>query len=152
MKIIEYFASKNKDYWLSKINESDWGAGKFLADLLEKDELTKLCGQNTRVLLLTDESELVSFCTFADLDDIQPTELTPWIGFVYTFPKYRGNRYIGMLISYAEELAKAHGFTDMYISTNEEGLYEKYGFVFYRIMKDINGEDSRVYIKKVNQF
>ena len=150
MKIIEYFSSDKQDYWLSKINESDWGAGQFLAELLKKDESIKLCGQNTRVLLLTDESELISFCTFADFDDIQPTNLTPWIGFVYTFPKHRGNRYVSRLIDYAEELAKKHGFTDMYISTNEEGLYEKYGFTFFKIMQDINGEDSRVYSKKIN--
>ena len=25
MKIIEYFSAENKEYWLSKIKESDWG-------------------------------------------------------------------------------------------------------------------------------
>ena len=30
--------------------------------------------------MLVDGENLISFCTFADKDDIQPTELTPWIG------------------------------------------------------------------------
>ena len=34
---------------------------------------------------------------------------------------------------------------DIYISTGETGLYEKYGYQFWKIMKDVHGEDSRVY-------
>lgn len=149
MNIVEYFTSDEKDHWLHKIDESDWGAGKFLVHLLRNNELTKLCGNNTKVLLLTEEDELISFCTLADADDIQPTELTPWIGFVYTFPKHRGNRNAGRLLDYAEKLASTQGFSDVYISTNEVGLYEKYGYVFLTTMKDINGEDSKVYTKKI---
>ena len=39
MDIIEYFSSKNKEHWLSKIGESDWNAGKFLYKLLKNSEL-----------------------------------------------------------------------------------------------------------------
>lgn len=147
MKVIEYFSTDNQEYWLSKIKESDWVAGHFLYELIKKNELTKLVGENTKVLLLTNELELISFCTLSDIDDIEITELTPWIGFVYTFPKYRGNRYIGKLFNYAEELSKSNGFSNIYISTNHRGVYEKYGFTFLQIMKDRHGEDSRVYTK-----
>lgn len=147
MKVIEYFSTDNKEYWLSKIKESDWGAGQFLYDLLKNHKLKLYVGENTKVLLLVDGENLVSFCTFADKDDIQPTELTPWIGWVYTFPNYRGNRYIGKLLSSAEILAEEAGMKNIYISTNHNGLYEKYGYEFFEIMKDMNGEDSRVYVK-----
>ena len=33
----------------------------------------------------------------------------------------------------------------LYISTGEVGLYEKYGYSFWKTMKDMHGEDSRVY-------
>lgn len=36
-----------------------------------------------------------------------------------------------------------------YFTLNENGLYEKYGYTFYKMMKDINGEDSRVYFINV---
>ena len=52
-----------------------------------------------KVLLLTEDSKLISFCTYAGKDDIQPTELSPWVGFVYTFPEYRGHRYVGLLMA-----------------------------------------------------
>lgn len=147
MNIIEYFSTENQEYWLSKINESDWGAGQFLYDLLKNQKLKQYVGENTKVLLLVDGENLVSFCTLAEKDDIQPTELTPWIGWVYTFPEYRGNHYVGKLLSYAETLAKGDGIKNIYISTNHDGLYEKYGYEFYRVMKDMNGEDSRVYVR-----
>ena len=149
MKVIGYFEADNQEYWLSKIKECDWVAGGFLYDLIEKNQLIKLLGQSTKVLLLTDKLELISFCTISDRDDIETTELTPWIGFVYTFPKYRGNRYMGKLISYAEETAKSNGFSNIYISTDQEGIYEKYGFSFLGIMKDRCDKDSRVYTKSL---
>ena len=149
MKIIEYFSSENKEYWLSKIKESDWGAGQYLYELLKNQKLKQYVGENTKVLMLGDGENLVSFCTFADKDDIQPTELTPWIGWVYTFPNYRGNRYVGNLLSYAETLAEEAGFNNIYISTNHDGLYEKYGYEFYEMMKDMHGEDSRVYVRHI---
>ena len=147
MKIIEYFSTDNQEYWLSKIKESDWGAGQYLYELLKNHKLNQLVGENTKVLMLTDRENLVSFCTFAEKDDIQPTDLTPWVGWAYTFPKYRGNRYIGKLVSYIEIVAEEEGVKNIYISTNHTGLYEKYGYEFYEIMKDINGEDSRVYVR-----
>ena len=91
--------------------------------------------------------EPVSFCTLAPMDDIQPTELAPWIGFVYTFPEYRGHHYAGVLLDYAECLATAMDYGYIYISTGHTGLYEKYGYEFYRLEKDIEGGDSRVYRK-----
>lgn len=149
MEIKEYFSEGNKEFWLSRIGESDWGAGKFLYKLLKNHELKQYVGENTKVLMLVDGENLVSFCTYADKDDIQSTDLTPWIGWVYTFPDYRGHRYAGKLLRYAEILAKEANVKNIYISTNHDGLYEKYGYEFYCIMKDINGDDSRVYVREL---
>lgn len=146
MEIIEYFETEQKAYWLDKIGESDWGAGKYLYKLLRDDKFKGLVGESSKVLLLTDGAKLVSFCSFAEKDDIQPTELTPWIGWVYTFPEYRGKHCAGELLKHAEQLAKEAGMQNIYISTNHVGLYEKYGYEFYQVMKDIEGEDSRVYV------
>lgn len=148
MKIIEYFLASDQNYWLSKIKESDWVAGQFLYELLLGNNFKSLVGENSKVLLLVDGKELISFCTLTEKDDIITT-LTPWIGFVYTFPEYRGKRYIEKLLNYAEELALSEGFKNVYISTNHDGLYEKYGYSFLKIMKDIYDEDSKVYVKQL---
>lgn len=149
MEIVEFFASGNKEYWLNQIKRSDWSAGQYLYELIRDDRLRELCGEKTRVLLLTDGEKLVSFCTYAEQDDIRKSSLTPWVGFVYTFPEFRGKRRMGILLERAYALAKADGYEYIYISTGETGLYEKYGYSFWKIMKDINGGDSRVYRKDV---
>lgn len=149
MEIIGYYSSENKEHWLSEIKKSQWSAGQFLHKLLSDDTFKDTVGESSDVLMLTEGDELISFCTLAEKDDIQPTELTPWIGFVYTFPQYRGHRYSEKLLSYAEEKAKEKFFDKIHISTNHIGLYEKFGYELYGIMKDIGGEDSRVYIKEL---
>lgn len=148
MKIINFFEAENKKYYLKKIAKSDWGAGQYLSYLLKENKLNELVGE-ARVLMLFDDENLISFCTLAQMDDVQPTNLTPWIGWVYTFPRYRGQHLAGKLLSHAENLAKESGATNVYISTNHIGLYEKYGYEFYTEAKDIEGEDTRVYRKKI---
>lgn len=145
MNVIDFLASDNKDHWLSEINKSDWRAGKYLYELLRDQKLKELCGETTKVLLLVDNDKLLSFCTYAEQDDVGEPSLTPWVGFVYTFPEYRGKRRIGKLLEYVYTLAKTDGHPHIYISTGEIGLYEKYGYSFWKTMKDVGGEDSRVY-------
>ena len=147
MKIIDYFTTDDKAHWLNELGKCDWDAGRYLHDLLLNDSLKELVGENTRVLLLTEGETLISFCTLAPMDDIQPTDLTPWIGFVYTFPAFRGQGYAEKLMRHAEELAKADGAASVHVSTNHVGLYERYGYTFFGMMKDVSGEDSRVYVK-----
>ena len=48
-----------------------------------------------------------------------------------------------------ERLAKKDGVSKVYISTNHVGLYEKYGCEFMTEMKDMDGELSRIYVKKI---
>ena len=149
MNVINFFESDRKEHWLQEIAKSDWGAGAFLHELLSKGTFFDTVGEGSRVLLLTDGDELISYCTYAQKDDIQPTELTPWMGFVYTFPKHRGHRYVGLLFEEIERLAKQEHITKVYISTNHIGLYEKYGGEYLTQMKDMNGEASRVYVKSI---
>lgn len=149
MKIIEYYSCGDQGSYLSQIKQSDWGAGQYLYELLRDGSLKALCGESTRVLMLTEGGKLMAFCTLADKDDIQPTELSPWIGFVYTFPKYRGKRLAGYLLSYAEEVARSEDREFVYISTDHVGLYEKYGYEFFEEMQSVSGEISRVYRKSL---
>ena len=149
MIVQEFFSSDNKEHWIREIKKCDWGAGKWLAELLERQKLEETVGKGAQVPMLTDGDSLVSFCTFAPLDEIQPTELCPWIGFVYTFPQYRGHRYVGMLLEWCEGAAASMGRENVYISTDHCGLYEKYGYHFLNEQTTIYGEKTRVYYKPV---
>ena len=151
MKILDYFENDRKEHWLRKIGEADWGAAGFLYELLHKGTFFDATGESSKVLLLTDGDELISFCTYAQKDDIQPTDLSPWMGFVYTAPEHRGHHYIGLLMDEVERLAKKDGVSEVYISTDQVGLYEKYGCEFKTEMQAMDGEVARVYVKKIQK-
>lgn len=74
-----------------------------------------------------------------------------WIGFVYTFPEYRGNRYSEKLINYAMILAKKQGYDRVYISSNNKGMYEKFGFEFMKMMNNVDGHETQVFVKSLEK-
>ena len=145
MEIHTWHQTKNPDWWLKKISQCDWTAGQYLHRLLSENRFRKTFGENAEVLLLTDGTNLAAFCTYAAKDDIPDTDRTPWIGFVYTYPAYRGRRLMGKLIGKAREMAREDGYDTIWIATREEGLYEKYGAEKVDVMKDFSGEDSDIF-------
>lgn len=147
MEIFDYF-SNEKRMWIDKIRICDWGAAKFLADLLEQNKFHNVLG-NGSLFIMSDGEKLAAFCTLTQKDCINDDTLFPWIGFVFTAPEYRGRRYSGMLIEYACEKAQEQGFENVYIATDHIGLYEKYGFTYMESCIDIYGEKSRIYYKKI---
>ena len=149
VQVINYFDSDRPAHWQAAIGRSDWSAGSFLQKMLREGTFFATVGEGSRVLLLTEGDELISYCTYAVMDDIQPTDLTPWVGFVYTFPERRGHRYAGLLFEEATRLARAEGVKALYLSTNHVGLYEKYGWAYLTLMTDVEGNPSRVYTKTV---
>ncbi len=151
MMIQEYHRTANPDFWLRQIETSDWRAGQYLARLLREDRFFRELGDGSRLLMLTENGQLLAFCTYARRDDIPAPELTPWAGFVYTFPLQRGKRRMGKLLERVHALAKEDGYPCVYISTGETGLYEKYGCVFWKTMKDSRGGESRIYRLHVRQ-
>ena len=148
MKILNYFETPNQAEWTEKIRECDWGAAKLLADLLEQNRFDEVLGGG-QLFMMTDGSKLVSFAALTKQDCIEDSSLSPWIGFVFTVPEYRGKRYSGQVIEHACETAKKQGAEQVYIATEHIGLYEKYGFEYVEKRTDIYGEDSRIYIRKL---
>ena len=180
MRIIEYFEQTKElqQYLRQQIVQGDWRAAKYLYEALEQGNLKEQYGESTRLLLLVgnapnvtaaetvrEESEddaaeglqapeLLAFCTLAERDEIAEEEtkpdMKPWIGFVYTYPAHRGHRYSEKLIRQACGLAKQDGYEKVYLSSNEIGLYEKYGFVFLGKRNTIWGEETQVFEKEAD--
>ena len=150
-EIINLFDSDKKEYWIDKIGACDWGPGDLLHYMIVKGTFFDFAGEGSEILLLTDRDELISFCTYAKRDDIHTTDLTPWMGFVFTYPEYRGERKMGILFDEVIRRAKNDGFTEFYISTTHTGLYEKFGCEFLTQMLDFDNEPTRVYVRKISQ-
>lgn len=149
MNIISYFDCENKEYWAKEIRKSDWTAAPLLFTFLDKETFVKNRGEGGKILLLVDGEHLLSFCIYAPRDNIIKTALTPWMGFVYTFPQYRGHHYAGELLKEVNRLAKEEGHKYVYISTRHIGLYEKYGCEYLKTIHDVDDKDHRVYVHTV---
>ena len=135
-----------------EVGKELWGAIPFLLELLKNETFHKHLGKGELLLLLDEDCiaesfpVLKAFVTLCDKDEIVAPELFPWVGFVFTFPKYRGNRLSEKLIDYAVELAKNlySESENLYVSTDHVGLYEKYGFSFLEEADTVWGEKSRI--------
>lgn len=149
MKVLSYFECENKEKWIPKIRECDWGAAKFLADLLEKNTFSEVL--DGELYILADNENIVSFCTLTKKDCIDDNTLYPWIGFVYTHNNYRGNRYSKEVIDYACKRAEKMGYDTIYLATDHIGFYEKYGFEYIESRTDIYNEQSRIYKKNLKK-
>ncbi len=148
MTIIRYFQSDRQSHWLAEIEKTEWRAAKFLAELLQTGRFHDALGPGA-LYLLTEGDALVSFLTLSQKDCINAPDCFPWIGFVHTNPAYRGQRCAGRLLDHACEVAAKHGAPRVYICTDHEGLYEKYGFTYLEDRLSIYGEMSRVYMREV---
>lgn len=148
MNVISFYESSRQAHWLAEIEKSDWRGGAFLYRLLRDGTFFDACGAGARVLLLTQGDRLISFCTYVERDDI-PSDLKPWMGFVYTFPQYRGHRYMQRLFDEVARLARQEHISKVYISTGEKGLYEKYGCKYIGEMPNQNGVPARIYVKEI---
>ena len=150
MDILDLERTVNPEWWMKQIADCDWSAGAYLYTMLKENRFHASCGESARTLILADGARLAAFCVYAEKDDIPDTELTPWLGFAYTHPDYRGRRLMGRLIDRAKETARENGFDALWVSTEETGLYEKYGAEYVTDMKDRRGGNSRIY--RINTF
>ena len=147
-RIVEFFSLSvpEQAHWLDEIGRGDWRAAAFLHDRLAEGIFRQRYGASARLLLAVSENgALMGFCTLTEREDLVDIDLCPWIGFVYTFPAYRGHRLSESLIKHVCTLARGDGYSRVYLSSNEIGLYEKYEFEFVRTARDIWGGETKVY-------
>lgn len=151
MNVVSFYESApcEQEYLLGLMKKTDWGAALWLCDLAENGEVRSTFGDTADILLLTDNGNLASYCTLAPQDEIDDKSLTPWAGFVFTFPEYRGRRCAGMLLDEACRRAKEQGFSKLYVSSEEKGLYEKYGFEFLESRQSIHGYETQIFVRTI---
>lgn len=62
--------------------------------------------------------------------------------------EYRGNRLSQQLIQYAIDYLKTVGFDKVYIVSDHENLYEKYGFSVIDHKIALWGSEEKIYMQK----
>lgn len=74
-------------------------------------------------------------------------ELTPWLGIVLVFDGHRGKKYSPLLIGHACDQARHSGFGALYLITEHEHYYERFGFRFIRSERYLSGEPTKLYCR-----
>lgn len=151
LEIIEYFENDKNINWITQIESCDWNAAKLLSKLLRNpSEFRDVLGDKGKLFILKYDDKLVSFATLTQRECIRNDLLYPWIGFVFTRPEYRGNKYSKKVIEHACKVAKEQGYDKVYIATERAGeLYKKYGFLYKEKMLDVFGVENQVFYKDI---
>ncbi len=134
------------EMWISVRNYTkncSWRAGEFLANAMDNNEFTDW----ERVIVAYDNENVCGYCTVSKTDCISDVDYSPYIGYIFVDEEYRGNRVSQELICYAIEYLKTNGFDRVYIVSDHDNLYEKYGF---RVIDRKNapwGSEEKIYLK-----
>lgn len=89
-------------------------------------------------LILLEEDKLIGFISIFPEDGEARKDLTPWYATMYVKKEYRGNGYSRILNDAILKEAKARGYSKLYLKTELNNYYEKFGAKFIEYLN--NGE------------
>ena len=100
-------------------------------------------------IVCLDSGEIVGGLGVIENDFHNRPDLAPNVCAVFVEPEYRGQGIAGALLNYVYEDMKARSVSPIYLFTDHDSFYERYGWEFY-CMAQGDGEDqpSRMYIKR----
>lgn len=90
-------------------------------------------------LILLDNDSLIGFISIFPTDGDERQDLNPWYATMYVKKEYRGKGYSKILNTAILKEAKNRGFSKLYLKSDLENYYEKFGAIFIEKLK--NGEN-----------
>lgn len=89
-------------------------------------------------LILLNNDKLIGFISIFPTDGEERKDLSPWYATMFVKEEYRGNGYSKILNDAILAEARKRGFKRLYLKTNLQNYYEKFGAVFLDTLQ--NGE------------
>jgi N-acetylglutamate synthase-like GNAT family acetyltransferase len=102
-----------------------------------------------RFYLLLKQEKIIGCCGLVTNDFISRHDLYPWLAGIFIEEEERGHALGNMLMEYAEKEAKKAGFTHIYLTTDHDGYYEKYGWNRIEDGFELSGELTKIYMKSL---
>ena len=81
-------------------------------------------------LILLDDDKLIGFISIFPNDCDEKTNLSPWYATMYVKKEYRGCGYSKILNEAILKEARKRGFKRLYLKTDLNNYYEKFGAVY----------------------
>jgi len=136
------------EYWDKLIvfaRKSSWRESPIIANNWEKNNYLDW----ERIFVAVENNNIVGHCSLNEKDSIPDVEYTPYIQSVFINEQFRGNRLSEKLILCAMSYAKSLGFGKVYIVSDHENFYEKYGFEKIDEKNDYRGEPQSIFVHKI---
>ena len=141
---MEIYNLKEKLEYLDEVIElehDEWGEEP------DKDRETRLNNKRNKVLknlsnndfcklVLLSDNILVGFISIFPHDSEEYPELTPWYATMYVKKEYRGNGYSRILNDAILKEAKNRGFNTIYLKSELNNYYEKFGAKYIENISD----------------
>jgi GNAT superfamily N-acetyltransferase len=100
--------------------------------------------------LLLHDDDIIGCAALIINDFISRHDLYPWVACLYVDEAYRGNQFGSLLLDHAVQCAGNAGFHKVYLTTDLDGYYEKYGWTRMEDGIDLfSGKPSRIYYKEL---
>lgn len=78
-------------------------------------------------------------------DLISRQDLFPWLACLYVSPEHRGLKMGSLFLKHALEETRNKGHNKLYLCTDMDGYYEKYGWSHFTNAFIFNGEETKIY-------
>ena len=147
MKIISI---KNNEKYLSeyiKLCSLEWGTKKTTKELedyiIEKKQRILNDDKVISVLGLIDNHTMIGFISLFKYDGEYRRDLTPWYATMFVKEKYRGKGYSKLLNDAILKEAHNLGYTKVYLKSELENYYEKFGAIF---IENLDNNETLYYI------
>ena len=105
-----------------------------------------------RVIVATEEDSIAGFCTLTERDELADKyNFSPFIGFIFVDERYRGKRISQKMIEAALPYVRSLGYDNIYIMSDERGLYEKFGFEKTGDYETIYGTLDQLFVRHLEE-
>jgi GNAT superfamily N-acetyltransferase len=106
---------------------------------------TDNAGAIPQFFVMLDKSDIIGCYALLINDLVSRQDLLPWFACLYVEKLYRGNRLSEKMIEHAKVEMKKGGYSTLYLSTDHDGLYEKFGWTRIDDGYNFFGEKCRIY-------
>jgi len=98
-----------------------------------------------RFYLLLDNGIIAGCYALLTNDLVSRQDLVPWLGCLFVEPAYRGRQLGETLLKHGIQEAGRMGYEAVYLTTDHDAYYEKYGWIRIEDAYNLFGEQGRVY-------
>lgn len=137
---VEHFERAVQLYW------NQWGTEKnfkFYHDCMLHSLDT--CGDLPSFYIAIENESIIGTYALLRNDLISRQDIFPWLACLYVSPEQRGRKIGALLLKHALQETRKKGHDKLYLCTNLDGYYEKYGWSHLSKAYIFTGDETKIY-------